>query len=64
MEVTPSADCQLMPKAGDHMVQTQYMFPVLVCTCSVLPDFYDFQSFTNLHNLDTVHRQRFNGPSK
>ena len=22
MEVTPSADCQLMPKEGDHMVQT------------------------------------------
>ena len=26
----------------------QYMFIVLVCTCSVLPDFYDFQSYHNL----------------
>ena len=33
------------------------MCAVLVCTCSVLPDFYDFQSFTILHELDTLHPQ-------
>ena len=33
------------------------MYAVLVCTCSVLPDFFDFQSFTILHELDTLHPQ-------
>ena len=33
------------------------MCAMLVCACSVLLDFYDFQSFTILHDLDTLHPQ-------
>ena len=33
------------------------MCAVLVHTCSVLPDFCDFQSFAILDELDTLHPQ-------
>ena len=33
------------------------MCAMLVCTFSVLPDCFDFQSFTILCKLDTIHPQ-------
>ena len=37
----------------------QYMCTVLVCTCSVSSDFYDFQSFAILCKLDTLQTQNW-----
>ena len=33
------------------------MCAVLVCSCSVLPEYYEFQSFAILCKLDTLHPQ-------
>ena len=33
------------------------MYAMLVYTCSVLPEYFNFQSFTILQVLDTLHPQ-------
>ena len=52
---------QLIASLGPYKEITwykqHYMCTALVCTCSVLQEYYEFQSFTILCELDTLHTQ-------